>query len=156
MSCDLVVCKGGVFVLWGVPAAEDMDRIASEVHQAATANQGKALFVARVPEGAPPPGPAARARMNDLMPGVVPVLSTYHVIMEGSGFAASLKRATLTSLLQPFWRRRMIFVHREYSEILADVDPAFLTVAKTLLHLADVRGLLQRRFNGTEPPVGPQ
>lgn len=143
MPCEVVRCRGGVFALWGVPEVEDMDRVFEEVLEAARGNGGTAVYVARVPVGAPPPADAARSRFNQVFPRMVEVLSSYHVVMEGTGFFAAFKRATLTTLLQPFWRRRLFHVHATCAEIEAHAEPEVIPIVQNLLRLAGARGLLE-------------
>lgn len=143
MPCEVIRCRGGVFALWGVPEAEDMDRVLEEVLEAARSNGGTAVYVARVPVGAPPPADAARIRFNEVFPRMVALLSSYHVVMEGTGFFAAFKRATLTTLLQPFWRRRLFHVHATCEEIEAHAEPEVMPIVQNLLRLADARGLLK-------------
>lgn len=74
------------------------------------------------------------------------MLSSYHVVVEGTGFFAAFKRATLTTLLQPFWRRRLFHVHATCDEVLTRVDPTLLPIATTLLESAAARGLLDNNL----------
>lgn len=142
MACEVIRCRGGVFVVWGTPEEEDMDRVGNEIFEAARSNGGFALFLARVPVGSPPPTEAAKRRFNQLFPKLLAVLNGYHVVMEGNGFFAAFKRATLTTLLQPFWRRRLFHVHATCGEVLARVEPPLQPIVKTLLELAAARGFL--------------
>jgi hypothetical protein len=96
-----------------------------------------------VPLGSRPPTDAAKRRFNHLFPKLLEVLSSYHVVMEGTGFFAAFKRATLTTLLQPFWRRRMFHVHANCNEVLVQIQPSLLPIAKNLLELATIRGFLE-------------
>jgi hypothetical protein len=149
MACEVVRCQGGVFAVWGTPEAEDMDRVGNEIFDAARNNGGLAVYLARVPVGSPPPTDAAKRRFNQLFPELVKVLSSYHVVMEGSGFFAAFKRATLTTLLQPFWRRRLFHVHATCDEVLSQIDPDLLPIVTNLLQLAAARGFLLDERPGT-------
>lgn len=143
MACEIVKCRGGLFVVWGTPSAEDMDRVLDELTEAAQSNGGKAIYITRVPVGAPPPANEARDRFNAVLPRLMAQVSSYHVVMEGTGFVAAFKRATLTTLLQPFWRRRVFYVHATCNDALAQTDASFHHVAQHLIRLAESRGLTQ-------------
>jgi hypothetical protein len=78
------------------------------------------LYVARVPADSPVPDRFTRRSLELALPAVLSKLSSYHVVMEGQGFGAALKRSVLTAALQPFWRRRLFYVH----STLAEVEPS--------------------------------
>ncbi len=143
MTCEIVNCRGGVFAVWGTPSAEDMDRVLVELTEAAKNNGGKAVYITRVPVGAPPPDGEARARFNAVLPKLMALVHSYHVVMEGSGFVAAFKRATLTTLLQPFWRRKVFYVHATCQEALTQMDASFQPIGQHLLRLAESRGLTE-------------
>lgn len=141
MACEIVKRPGGIFVVWGVPSAEDMERVLLELTEAAAANGGKAVYITRVPVGAPAPDGVARARFNAVLPELMARVSSYHVVMEGTGFVAAFKRATLTTLLQPFWRRKVFYVHATCEDALSQMDDTFYVIAQDLLRTAEERGL---------------
>jgi hypothetical protein len=85
---------------------------------------------------------ARRARLDELMPGIVSVCSSYHVVLEGDGFAAAIKRGVLIGLFQLGWRRKTFFVHASVEEVARCVSPDERRLVSAILELAATRGLL--------------
>lgn len=67
---------------------------------------------------------------------------TYHVILEGGGFVAALKRSVLVSIFQVRWRNGTFFVHRDCDEVLDEVSPERRAGVAALLGRARQLGLL--------------
>ena len=146
MACEIISVEGAVFVLWGKPTKQDMDRVADRVELIAKASNRPILYVTRVPTAAPPPDPEVRQYMNANMPRMIKVCSSYHVLLEGSGFVSALKRAILASLLQLGWRNGTFFVHENEKGVFAKVERGSRPDVEAILQLARSRGLL------TAPP----
>ncbi len=143
MTCRIVRTKGAVFALWGKPAAPDMDRVLSELRAAAEESQGPVIYVTRVPSDAPPPDPEVRQHLVALLPVFLGRCSSYHVILEGTGFFAALKRGVLTNIIQPFWKKRVFFfVHASASQVLDKVRDEEHRDAARVLQMAQTRGYL--------------
>jgi hypothetical protein len=142
MACEIISTKGALFALWGRPTPEDMDRVRAALQTAADACGHPVVYVTRVPVNAPPPDAAARARLDKLMPGIVTVCSSYHVVLEGDGFGAAVKRGILTGLFQLSWRRKTFFVHATVNEVARNVGPEQQRAVTTILALAASRGML--------------
>jgi len=68
--------------------------------------------------------------------------SSYHVVLEGDGFAAAMKRGVLTGLFQLSWRRKTFFVHAKASEVAGHVALEQRATLARLLEAARIRGLL--------------
>jgi len=147
MACEVIATEGAVFALWGKPQPADMDRVMAALEAAAAACGHPVVYITRVPVDAPPPDARARARLDELMPGIVRVCSTYHVVLEGEGFGAAVKRGVLTGIFQLSWRGRTFFVHARADEVLRAVDAAVRPAVIKLLDLARASGLL----SGTAP-----
>jgi len=73
--------------------------------------------------------------------------SSYHVILEGTGFTAALKRGVLVSFFQIGRRRNLFFVHSQADEVLANIPSERQLSVRALLVRADGRGLL----HGAQP-----
>jgi hypothetical protein len=142
VACEIISTDGAVFALWGKPTAQDMDRVRAALQLAADDCGHPVVYITRVPRNAPPPDGAARARLNELMPGIVSVCSSYHVVLEGDGFAAAIKRGILTGLFQLSWRRKTFFVHASVSEVAHNVGAKEQRAVSALLELAARRGML--------------
>lgn len=159
MACDILSTKGAVFALWGVPTVEDMDRVAQAIREAARQAGEPVLYVTRVPVGQPPPSAPVRRHLEALLPEIEPLFSSYHVVMEGGGFNAAMKRAVLLGLFQLSRRRRTFFVHSHVSEIASHIEPRRLPAFQHMVAIAGARGLLQaegplpRRPTQSMPPL---
>lgn len=142
MGCELISMPGAVFALWGRPTITDIDRVKAELDTAAASCGHPVVYVARIPVDAPPPDARARARIDELMPSVLQVCSTYHVVLEGEGFGAAIKRGILTGIFQLSWRRKTFFVHATAGDVLRSVAPDCKSAVSALLTAAKARGLL--------------
>lgn len=145
MTCHIARAPGAVFAVWGTPESQDADRVLLEL-QAAVREAGRpVVYITRVPQDAPPPAPLVKQRFNTLMPEVIAQCSSYHVVLEGSGFVAAFKRGVLLSLLQPFWRKRVFFVHARCADVPGALSPEERRCAKAVLEKADALGYLQTK-----------
>jgi hypothetical protein len=142
MPCEILSTQGALFALWGRPTPEDINRVRAALQVAADACGHPVVYITRVPMNAPPPDAAARARLDELMPGIVSVCSSYHVVLEGDGFGAAVKRGILTGMFQLSWRRKTFFVHATVAEVARNVGPEQQRAIAGLLELAAARGLL--------------
>ena len=131
-----------MFALWGKPEVADMDRVKDAVEAAAAACGHPVLYVTRVPVTAPPPDAPARTRLDQVMPALLKACSTYHVVLEGEGFGAAMKRGILTGIFQLSWRRKTFFVHAKVHEVSASVGLTERPAVSRLLDAAQLRGLL--------------
>jgi len=142
MACEIVSTDGALFALWGRPTPPDMDRVMAALQAAADECGHPVVYITRVPENAAPPDAVARRRLDELMPGIVSVCSSYHVVLEGGGFGAAAKRAILTGMFQLSWRRKTFFVHATVNEVARNVAPERQRAVSAILGLAGARGLL--------------
>jgi hypothetical protein len=146
LSCEIISVEGAVFVLWGKPTKRDLDRVVDRVELIAGASGKPIVFIARVPKTAPAPDDEARAHMNALMPRFIAVCSSYHAVLEGSGFVSAIKRAILAGLLQFGFRNGTFFVHENEKSILGKTERELRPAVEAILSLASTKGLL------TAPP----
>jgi hypothetical protein len=142
MSCEILSLEGAVFVLWGKPTKDDLDRVVQRVELVASTSGGAIVFIARIPQGSPAPDDEARAHMNALMPRFIKVCSSYHAVIEGSGFVSAVKRAILAGLLQFGFRNGTFVVHESEKSVAGRVDRSMRPRVEALLSLAGTRGLL--------------
>jgi hypothetical protein len=152
MACEVISTEGAVFALWGKPQAEDMDVVKNAMLAASAASGKPVVYVTRVPVDAPPPDAAARARLDEVMPSLVKVCSTYHVVLEGEGFGAAMKRGVLTGIFQLSWRRGTFFVHATADEVERSVAPELRHTVQRLLEAARRQGLLTSSFSTSGRP----
>lgn len=149
MAVATVAVEGGLFAVWGKPTVRDVDRVAQEMREGVAMAGHPILYVTRVPEYAPAPDPDVRRYLNSQMGLAGELCSTYHVVLEGSGFTAAMKRAVLVALFQVAGKRRTFFVHSLPEEIYGVVRGDDLSVARQLLKQAKWRRLL----DGDPAPV---
>jgi len=142
MACEFITTPGGVFALWGEPKISDLERVKAAVEAAAASCGHPIVYVTRVPVDAPAPDAQFRARLEQAMPSFVKACATYHVVLEGDGFGAAMKRGILTGMFQLSWRRKTFFVHAQVAEVAGSVAFEQRAVVTRLLDAADVRGLL--------------
>jgi hypothetical protein len=142
MACEILSIEGAVFVLWGKPSKRDLDRVFDRVELIASATGRPIVFIARIPKSAPAPDDEARAHMNALMPRFIAVCSSYHAVLEGSGFVSAIKRAMLAGLFQFGFRNGTFFVHENVKSIVGKVDREQRATAEAILALAEKKGLL--------------
>lgn len=142
MACEIISTKGALFALWGRPTPTDMDRVRAALQVAADECGHPVVYITRVPVNAPPPDAAARAHLDKVMPGIILVCSSYHVVLEGDGFGAAVKRGILTGIFQLSWQRKTFFVHATVKEVARNVGPEQQRAVSAILELAATRGLL--------------
>jgi hypothetical protein len=156
MACEIISVEGAVFVLWGKPTKQDLDRVVDRVELIASASGHPIVYIARIPKNAPAPDDEARSHMNALMPRFIKVCSSYHAVLEGSGFVSAIKRAILAGLLQFGFRQGTFFVHENDKGILAKVDRNMRRQTEAVLDLARKTGLLSapppEDFAPAQPP----
>jgi len=131
-----------VFAHWGVPTVEDMDRVAAALREATAKAGHPAIYIARVPADAPPPDADVRRHLDRLMPLIVEQCSAYHVVLEGDGFFAAMKRAVLLGIFQVRWRRGIFFVHSTVADLLKETSAGERGVVARALEAAKRAGLL--------------
>ncbi len=136
MSCEFVSGNGALFAVWGTPTCEDVDRLLQELFECEAREGAPIVYVTRVPVDAPAPDSKVRAYLTGHMPRVVDCCDSYHVILEGDGFGAAVKRAVLLSLFQIRWRHGTFYVHSSVEDVLSKVRPALRARAKLVLDRA--------------------
>jgi hypothetical protein len=141
-----------LFALWGKPTKWDADRVTKQLQQLHTEMGHPIVYIARVPVNAPAPDAEVRRYMDELMPKFVECCSTYHVILEGKGFVAALKRGVLLSLFQLGWRRGTFFVHAFASEVVHKVPREQHAQIADVLERARTAGFLTADAPATIPP----
>lgn len=152
MTVQLISTVGAVFALWGRPTVADMEIVKEALEAAAAACGHPVVYVTRVPVDAPPPDALTRAKIDQLMPGFLQVCSTYHVVLEGEGFGAAVKRGILTGMFQLSWRRKTFFVHATVNEVERSVAAPQQPAVREVLAAAQARGALTRSLHTSGAP----
>jgi len=156
MACEVFSIPGAVFALWGKPTVADLERVWNALQAATDACGHPVLYVTRIPVNSPPPDAAARVRLDAMMPRISQVCSSYHVVLEGEGFGAALKRGILLGLFQLCWRQKTFFVHATVEEVFDHLPPELRPVAHAIVQAARARGLLVGPPLVSVPPAQPQ
>lgn len=121
MACDIASNGPVVFVLWGTPELADLARILHEVAGVERIyGAGKAVYVARIPQDADAPPAHVRRVLSQKMPAFVERFQSYHVVLEGDGFGATIKRSALVGLNLLCRGRKKVFIHARHEEILRE------------------------------------
>lgn len=152
MACEILSTPGAVFALWGKPTMADFDHVKAALQVAADKHGEPVVYITRVPVKAPPPDSAARARLDELMPSIMGLCSSYHVVLEGEGFGAALKRGILTGMFQLNWRCKTFYVHANVHEVVGSVSPEHGAAVAKILEAARHRGLLSGPPPTSLPP----
>ena len=145
MACELITTPGAVFALWGEPEVADVEKVRSAVEAAAETCGHPIVYVTRVPVDAPAPNAQVREKLDQMLPGLLKAFSTYHVVLEGEGFAAAMKRGVLTGMFQLSWRRKTFFVHARIAEVAGNVALEQRPAVAALLETAKAKGMLGAR-----------
>jgi len=120
-----------------------MDRLVDALQAEVRACGHRVIYVSRVPAAQPAPSAEVRRHLGQLVPTLAEALSSCHVVLEGEGFAAALKRGVLTSIFLLGSRHETaFFVHSVVSEVPPSLQSALAPVAHQLLEVAKARGLL--------------
>jgi hypothetical protein len=142
MACEVVCCPGAVFALWGQPTIEDISRVHQELIRGTRLLGRPVVYIARVPADAPAPDLKVRQHLRTHLQLMTQSCSSYHVIMEGDGFVAALKRGVLTSLLQPVWKKKVFYVHAHPTDVEASLTGLERSAAAQVLKSAELQGHL--------------
>ena len=146
MACEIAVSGRVVLVLWGKPELSDLPRIDQQV-RGARAEAGPVIFIARVPAHAEAPDPEVRAAITDMLQTFMSLCSSYHTVLEGSGFAAAAKRMVLSTIFLMTGRREKSHVHSSCDALLSGAPASERVELGAALQALRGRGLLDR----TEP-----
>jgi hypothetical protein len=157
MSCEIVATQGAVFCVWGKPTRSDVDRVEAQLRASALEFGGPVTYITRVPAQAPAPDGDVRKYLNAAIPRIMASCSTYHVVLEGVGFVAAMKRGILTSLFQLGFRKGSFFVHSSVEEVRLRVAKAVRPNVDELLKVAAKKALLTRSEFASvpAPPLHP-
>jgi hypothetical protein len=141
MAIEIVTVPGGVFALWGVPAKRDMDRLVDAAQAEARECGHGVIYISRIPASQPAPSADVLRYLAQQMPALSAAISSSHVVLEGEGFGAALKRGVLTGIFQLLGRTTLV-VHSVASDVPRDLESAHALVVNQLLEVAKAQGLL--------------
>jgi hypothetical protein len=142
LSIEVCSTPGAVFALWGEPTIEDVEKLLDQLRAACRASSGAVVYVARIPSDAPVPSAEVRRYIDRNMTELVRLCTSYHAVMEGSGFVAALKRGVLVSMQQLAGRSKTFFVHGTTDEVLQKIERSKGPAVRRLFQEARHKGLL--------------
>lgn len=142
MTCEIVGTERALYVAWGAPETNDIDQIAEHLKRRAGPSKESVFYVTRVPIGAPAPTETVRRYLNHRMAAMIEYCAAYHVILEGDGFTAAMKRGVLVSLFQLTQKRGIFNVHATIDDFRRKVPTVWRSEVERLLSLAAERDLL--------------
>jgi len=135
MACRILRSKGAVLTVWGKAQLSDLTEVTSNLELAVGESGGPVISVSILPAGVPPAEDAVRDQVMVLIPKLIGNCSSVHVVFEGEGFLAAIKRGVLTGLLRGTRRQHLFHVHGSRASML--------TAIKGEAHAATVAGLMQ-------------
>lgn len=142
MTCEIVGTEHALYVAWGKPETSDIDQIAEHLKRRAGPSKESVFYITRVPSEAPAPDETVRRHLNQRMASMVEYCAAYHVILEGDGFSAAMKRGVLVSLFQLTQKRGIFYVHATVDAFRRKVPDVWRSEVERLLRLATERDLL--------------
>ena len=142
MTCEFLAGDGVMFSTWGEPSMHDVDNGMLCLKMVYEKTGRPIVYITRVPIGASAPAPNVRQYLNSKMPLVTTMCESYHVVLEGVGFVAAMKRGVLVSIFQISHRRNTFFVHSSVDEVEQKVLPERRNVVRAVLRQAFAQGLL--------------
>lgn len=152
MACETIEHEGLFFALWGKPSKDDFDRILTGIRRVVEKTGKPTIYISRVPPGAPPPDAEVRRYVGQIMPEVLSSCSSFHVVLEGDGFVAALKRGVMLSIFQICRQRGTLFVHSTCEEVSRHIDEKKIASLNVLLRRARDLGMLDRTPATVVPP----
>jgi hypothetical protein len=142
MTCEFLAGDGVMFSTWGEPSMHDVDNGMLCLRMVYEKTGGPIVYITRVPVVAPAPDPKVRQYLNSKMHLVTTMCESYHVVLEGVGFVAAMKRGVLLSIFQISHRRNTFFVHSNVDDVEQKVLPARRSAVRAVLRQAFAQGLL--------------
>lgn len=142
MACEFLAGEGVIFSVWGEPTVADIDNGMLCLEMIYEKTRAPILYITRVPSNAPAPDARVRQHLYSKMSLITAKCDAYHVVLEGSGFLAAMKRGVLVSIFQISHRRNTFFVHSSVDEIVQKVSPERRPAVRSVLRRAEAQGLL--------------
>jgi hypothetical protein len=143
MACEIVETERALLAVWGTPQIDDVDLLIERLRFRVAATKTPVFYVTRVPSEAPAPTLDVRNCIKRRLPALVECCASYHVILEGDGFAAAMKRAVLLSLFQLAQKRGLFHVHPTLEVFRQKIPFEWRSEITRLLELAATRDLLR-------------
>mgnify|MGYP001256862326 CR=1 FL=1 len=143
MACEIVETERALLAVWGTPQIDDVERLIKRLRVRVSETKTPIFYVTRVPSEAPAPTLDVRNCIKRRLPVIVEYCMSYHVILEGDGFTAAMKRAVLLSLFQLAHKRGLFHVHPTVEAFRQKLPFEWRSEITRLLELAATRDLLK-------------
>ncbi len=131
-----------MFSVWGEPCIKDIDNGMLCLETVYEKSRVPVTYITRVPASAPAPDSKVRQYLYSKMPIVTQMCASYHVVLEGAGFLAAMKRGVLVSIFQISHRRNTFYVHSTVDDVIDKVAPERRAAVRSVLRRAASQGLL--------------
>ncbi len=140
MTCATGIVERVYLVRWEVPAAEDVQRILTEVANHHVRVGKKLYFVAVTTPESTAPDDATRRALGENLPKLLEWCESLHLVIEGKGFSATVRRAVAAGLFMVSGKRKSMFVHEDIWAALEMTD--YKARKYDIVALARSRGIL--------------
>ena len=111
MAYDKVLVKHVLVARWRTPSLSDGPSIVFDAKQAKQQLKHPILFVSVAPPESPPPPDDLRKYMGEHVAEMLEYCSELHIVIEGKGFANSMKRMAMASIVLISGMRKRMHVH---------------------------------------------
>ncbi len=116
---------GGVFLVrWTAPQAEDVEAITRELEHARARVGRQVDYIAVVPASSPPPDKTTRHAMVKVLERLESVCRKVHMVVEGEGFANSIRRSVLTGILLASRKAELVAIYSSIDQALVQIAEA--------------------------------
>jgi|GEM_PF-810793 len=151
MVCRILRTKGAVLTVWGKAQLADLTELAHNLELAVGESGGPVITVSILPAGVPPAEDEVRDHVKGLIPKLIGNCSSVHVVFEGEGFLAAIKRGVLTGLLHATRRQHLFHVHGSQASMLTAIQgETHAAAVASLIQLAQERGYFALNPTGLE------
>jgi hypothetical protein len=135
-------------VRWKEPQLADIVPLVNEVRRAREKHGKPIVGIAIMPTDSAPPSDEARMAMGRSMNDILQSIETVHFVMEGRGFAHSIKRSALSGVLLLGGKRGRVVVHSKVEEALREIAPRLTVTPREFEDRARKSGVLGSVLGG--------
>ena len=135
-------------VRWKEPQLADIVPLVMEVRRAREKHGKPIVGIAIMPTDSAPPSDEARTAMGRSMTDILQAIETVHFVMEGRGFAHSIKRSALSGVLLLGGKRGRIVVHSTVEAALREIAPRLTLPLRDFEDKARKSGVLGSPLDG--------
>jgi len=141
MTCATGIVERLFLVRWDEPVPSDVHRVVTEVGTASERLGQKLYFIAVTPANSKPPDEPTRRVFAANLPRLLERCESLHLIIEGTGFSSTVRRAVAAGLFLVSGKRKSMFVHDDIHAAL-EMTP-YASRKLEIVTLARSQGILQ-------------